>query len=863
MILKSHGKYFSEEQKSRKNKIRKTLTVVCMAAVLTASFSFAASAATVPENLSAKTTTSVLYLRDTPTTTANVLQKFTANSQVTILDTSNPKWYRVKTADGSTGYCITRYLDITTESRAAATLPVYEKSSKESKVLKTYAPGESVDVVVFINSAWAKVKLEDGTIGYAAISKLIFVTDDVKNAPNIALPESTMTVKVGEKIKLIPKNNTGDVKWESSNPSVVSVTSGGWIQGVSSGSAVITAVDSKTGKTAKCTVKSVKTDFISLTISPASKTITASQSFTLTATTTPVTTGKVKFKSSNTAVAKVDSNGKVTGVAPGTATITVYDSTGLVSRQCAVTVKTAATVTLSSSSVTVNEGSLAVITAKVTNSSSTAVTWRSNNTSVAGVNNGRISGLKAGTATITATDSTGTVTASCKVTVKSVSSGSLSVSHSTRAANAGKSIYIKGYGSGWWETSDSEIATVSEGFIYCKKPGDVAISYVNSSGQKAVCAVTVHEAAPIRFVYSSPNSATLNSNVTLVAITDKTRTAVKFNVNVNGTNVVVNATSKVADGNTYIWKGTYKTTKAGTFDVTAYAQKDGVWKTNMDGKADIYVTSKTNASTTGLDRLRASDSLISFIGEKEGFVSKITYDTLANNLPTIGYGYVVWSGNAFYNNLTQNEAYALLVDAVNNDSYTSRVNDMLIGNNVRFNQQQFDALVSFSYNLGTGWTYSSDLRNILLNSYGTVSSGTTMTGTVTSDTGLNLRQEPTTASDVITVLSYGETVTLVSTTKYNSVWYQVKTSSGLTGYCSGTYLNVTSSSGTATGRDLRYVNKNALIKEMLAYHHASGVCYYGLLYRRVDELEMFLYNDYVSDGRSNKHGFPSPSCLSF
>ena len=546
----------------------------------------------------------------------------------------------------------------------------------------------------------------------------------------------------------------------------------------------------------------------------------------------------------------------------GTATITAYDSTNTVTADCKVTVTLAEKITLSQTSVSVNTGSSVSITAKTLNAS-TVLKWTSSNSDIASVSNGKISGLKAGTATITVSNTSGTVKAACKVTVKKVSSGSLSVSHSTRTTNAGKTIYIKGYGSGSWETSDSSIATVSRGFIYCKKPGKVSISYKNASGQRAVCTVTVTEAAPIRFAYSSPNSATINSNATLVAITDKTRSDVKFVINVGGKNVEVKASSKTTDGNTLIWKGTYKTTAAGTFSVKAYSFKDGSWKTCSDGSCDLYVTSKTKANQTGLDTLRASDNVIRFIGEKEGFVSEITYDTLANNIPTIGYGYVVWTGNAFYNNMTKNEAFALLIDAVNNDSYTSRVNAVLQENHIKYNQQQFDALVSFSYNLGTGWTYSSDLKNILLNSYdGTkISGSTTMTATVNAD-ALNLRQSATTSSNILEVLPNGSKVTLLSTTKYNSVWYKVKTSSGKTGYCSGTYLNISSSGGSA-GRNLNSVNKNALIKELLSYHHAGSVCYYGLLYRRVDELEMFLYNDYTADGRSNQHHFPSPSCLSF
>ena len=40
---------------------------------------------------------------------------------------------------------------------------------------------------------------------------------------------------------------------------------------------------------------------------------------------------------------------------------------------------------------------------------------------------------------------------------------------------------------------------------------------------------------------------------------------------------------------------------------------------------------------------------------------------------------------------------------------------------------------------------------------------------------------------------------------------------------------------------------------MLARHHASGTCYWGLLYRRIDEVELFMFGDYSVDGSSNKY----------
>ncbi len=61
------------------------------------------------------------------------------------------------------------------------------------------------------------------------------------------------------------------------------------------------------------------------------------EAMTATVATSDATDLRVTWSSSNTAVATVDSNGKVTFIAPGTATITVTTTDG--SSTCAVTVK--------------------------------------------------------------------------------------------------------------------------------------------------------------------------------------------------------------------------------------------------------------------------------------------------------------------------------------------------------------------------------------------------------------------------------------------------------------------------------------------------------------------------------------------
>ena len=41
-----------------------------------------------------------------------------------------------------------------------------------------------------------------------------------------------------------------------------------------------------------------------------------------------------------------------------------------------------------------------------------------------------------------------------------------------------------------------------------------------------------------------------------------------------------------------------------------------------------------------------------------------------------------------------------------------------------------------------------------------------------------------------------------------------------------------------------------MIPRFLQYHHAAGSCYWGLLYRRIDEMEIFFYGDYARDGQN-------------
>jgi len=170
------------------------------------------------------------------------------------------------------------------------------------------------------------------------------------------------------------------------------------------------------------TYTSAKVAVTGISLSPSSLTLNVGSSSTITATVSPsnATNTNVTWSSSDATVATV-SNGKVTAVKAGTTTITAKTEDGNFTATCAVTVTVPVTgVTLNKSTLALTVGSNATLTATVAPSNATNqnVTWTSSNASIATVSStGKVTGIKAGTATVTVTTVDGSKTATCTVTV--------------------------------------------------------------------------------------------------------------------------------------------------------------------------------------------------------------------------------------------------------------------------------------------------------------------------------------------------------------------------------------------------------------------------------------------------------------
>jgi uncharacterized protein YjdB len=172
-----------------------------------------------------------------------------------------------------------------------------------------------------------------------------------------------------------------------------------------------------------CEDEEKNTAVTGVTVEPQTVSIEVTASATVTAIVQPTnaTNQEVTWKS-NSAVATV-SGGIITGVAVGSATITATTVDGRHTAKVAVTVVEqmfrVEGVTVVPTEVTIAEGALATVTATVqpANATNPVVTWASNNTGIATVSGGVITGVAEGAATITVTTDDGGHTATVAVTV--------------------------------------------------------------------------------------------------------------------------------------------------------------------------------------------------------------------------------------------------------------------------------------------------------------------------------------------------------------------------------------------------------------------------------------------------------------
>ena len=239
----------------------------------------------------------------------------------------------------------------------------------------------------------------------------------------VNLDKSEAIILKGSTLKLTPTVypttlTDKSVTWKSSNTKVATVSSSGMVTGVKTGVVTITCTSKATGLKTTCEVTVGK---VNLDKSEAA--VLKGTTLTLTPTVYPTTLEdkSVTWKSSNTKVATVTSAGEVKGVKTGIVTITCTSKGTGLSATCEVTV---GKVNLDKTEVSIVKGKTVTLVPSVypTTLEDKSVTWTSSNTAIASVTtDGKVKGIKAGTATITCTSNVTGLSATCKVTVTATS----------------------------------------------------------------------------------------------------------------------------------------------------------------------------------------------------------------------------------------------------------------------------------------------------------------------------------------------------------------------------------------------------------------------------------------------------------
>lgn len=235
--------------------------------------------------------------------------------------------------------------------------------------------------------------------------------------------ELTLTLKSEpQKLKLtfdpVDSETTTGLTWESSDEKIVKVSKDGVVTAVGIGSSTITAKIQ--GKTAKCEVR-VLAPMESIQLDKASADLKKGETVDLNVKVNPVYTTDdktVTWKSSNTNVATVDKNGKVTAVDAGEATISA--TVGKFTETCKVTVSIPLEAIEMADKYDLELGANEHLRPRAnpinTTADLTKMKWTSSNPDVVKVDKaGNMTGVSYGTATITA--ELDGVKASCEVTV--------------------------------------------------------------------------------------------------------------------------------------------------------------------------------------------------------------------------------------------------------------------------------------------------------------------------------------------------------------------------------------------------------------------------------------------------------------
>lgn len=266
-----------------------------------------------------------------------------------------------------------------------------------------------------------------------------------KGSTSMATPEYAYSGATPEQAEIDKKVEALKLSYSSSDPSVVMVDEHGNLVAVSAGTAEV-ALSSEDGKIYDSGVITVVVTPTGISV-PDSVTLSMGDNInaSIEATVTPedATDVVIEYSSSDESIATVDNTGYITAIAAGEADVTaIIADTGLAATCHVIVTPAIESMDMSKSSMTMKPGATGTLSVAVSpeDADISGMTWTSTNEAVATVDQeGNVTAVADGTATITAT--IGNTSATCDVTVSSKSSGNSSAGASDSSQTATSTAY--------------------------------------------------------------------------------------------------------------------------------------------------------------------------------------------------------------------------------------------------------------------------------------------------------------------------------------------------------------------------------------------------------------------------------------
>ena len=372
-----------------------------------------------------------------------------------------------------------------------------------------------------------------GNPGNVSDTAIVTVTPVPVAALNVA--PAAATIAVGATIQLVATtiDSAGNVltgrsvNWASGNSGAASVDGNGLVTGMGAGAATITATSEGKSGTASVTVSSIPV--ASVTVSPASASLTVGQTAQFSATPRDANgnalAGRpVTWTSSDGTIASVSASGRATGVAAG-GPVTITATSEGQSGAATVTVANApvASVTVAPATASVATGQTVQLSATPTDANGNpltgrVITWASSDNTIASVNgSGLVTGVAAGgPVTITATSEGKSGTASITVTAPVAT---VTVSPAPASVQAGQTQQLTATlkdANGniltgrtvTWSSNNTTVATVNgSGLVTAKTAGSATIM-ATSEGKSGTAGITVTP-VPVATVTVAPATASV------------------------------------------------------------------------------------------------------------------------------------------------------------------------------------------------------------------------------------------------------------------------------------------------------------------------------------------------------------------